>query len=110
MGFRQRLALVSALLHEPSVVFLDEPTAGVDPEARRRFWDLIDELVAAGTAVFVTTHYMDEARHCGRVVMINAGRIVASGPPAEIVAAVLPGRPEADLNDAFVALMKQRPP
>jgi ABC-2 type transport system ATP-binding protein len=106
-GWRQRLALGCALLHRPRLLFLDEPTSGVDPITRRHFWDFIRQLTAEGVTVFVTTHYMDEARHCGRVVMINAGRIVASGPPAEIVADVLPNRPEADLNDAFVALMKR---
>jgi ABC-2 type transport system ATP-binding protein len=106
-GFRQRLALGCALLHRPRLLFLDEPTSGVDPITRRHFWGFIRQLTAEGVTVFVTTHYMDEARHCGRVVIINAGRIVASGPPAEIVAAVLPDRPGADLGDAFVALMKR---
>jgi ABC-2 type transport system ATP-binding protein len=104
-GWRQRLALGCALLHRPRLLFLDEPTSGVDPITRRRFWEFIRRLTAEGVTVFVTTHYMDEARHCGRVVMINAGRIVAQGTPGEIVAAAVPGRPEADLNDAFVALM-----
>jgi ABC-2 type transport system ATP-binding protein len=109
-GWRQRLALGCALLHRPRLLFLDEPTSGVDPIARRHFWDFIRQLTAQGVTVFVTTHYMDEARHCDRVIMINAGRIVAAGPPAEIVAAVLPDRPAADLGDAFVALMRREAP
>jgi ABC-2 type transport system ATP-binding protein len=104
-GWRQRLALGCALLHRPRLLFLDEPTSGVDPITRRRFWDFIRRLAAEGVTVFVTTHYMDEARHCDRVVMINAGRIVAAGAPAEIVARAVPNRPGADLNDAFIALM-----
>jgi ABC-2 type transport system ATP-binding protein len=76
-GFRQRLALCCALLHRPPVVFLDEPTGGVDPEARRRFWDLIDDLSTEGTTVFVTTHSMDEAERCHRVALMHAGRLLA---------------------------------
>ncbi|MGD1147480.1 MAG: ABC transporter ATP-binding protein [Thermoanaerobaculaceae bacterium] len=77
VGFRQRLALVAALLHRPPIVFLDEPTGGVDPEARRRFWDFIDKLADSGTTVFVTTHYMDEAERCHRVALMHAGRLLA---------------------------------
>jgi ABC-2 type transport system ATP-binding protein len=76
-GFRQRLALSCALLHHPPVVFLDEPTGGVDPEARRRFWDLIDDLSSEGVTVFVTTHYMDEAERCHRVALMHAGKLLA---------------------------------
>jgi ABC-2 type transport system ATP-binding protein len=104
-GWRQRLALGCALLHQPRILFLDEPTSGVDPITRRHFWAFIGRIAAEGITVFVTTHYMDEARHCGRIVMINEGRIVASGSPEEIVQEACPGRDDADLNDAFVALM-----
>jgi len=83
-GWRQRLALSAAILHRPEVVFLDEPTAGVDPVSRRAFWDLLYELVAGGVAVFVTTHYMDEAEHCHRLAFIQHGRLIASGSPREI--------------------------
>ena len=104
-GWRQRLALGCALLHRPDILFLDEPTSGVDPITRQHFWGFIAQLAGEGTTVFVTTHYMDEARHCQRIVMINEGEIVASGSPTEIVAAACPGRSDADLNDAFIKLM-----
>jgi len=78
-GWRQRLALGCAILHEPPIVFLDEPTGGVDPISRREFWSLIDNLSAAGTTVLVTTHYLDEAEHCHRIAIIHAGRVAALG-------------------------------
>jgi ABC-2 type transport system ATP-binding protein len=83
-GWRQRLALGCAILHEPSILFLDEPTGGVDPVSRRQFWQLIDRLSAQGVTVFVTTHYLDEAEHCHRLALMHAGRIAALGSVAEL--------------------------
>jgi ABC-2 type transport system ATP-binding protein len=83
-GWRQRLSLGCAILHEPPIVFLDEPTGGVDPLSRRRFWRLINELARMGTTVLVTTHYLDEAEHCHRVAIIHAGRLAALGTIAAL--------------------------
>jgi len=83
-GHRQRLALACALLHDPQVVFLDEPTGGVDPVARRRFWDRIYELSGSGRTVVVTTHYLDEAEYCHHLLLMHAGRIVALGSPSAL--------------------------
>jgi ABC-2 type transport system ATP-binding protein len=83
-GWRQRLALGCAILHEPPIVFLDEPTGGVDPLSRRRFWRLIDELARSGVTVLVTTHYLDEAEHCHRIAIIQAGRLAALGTVGEL--------------------------
>jgi ABC-2 type transport system ATP-binding protein len=83
-GWRQRLALGCAILHEPAIVFLDEPTGGVDPLSRREFWELIDTLSAGGVTVLVTTHYLDEAEHCHRVAIIHAGRLAAIGTKGEL--------------------------
>ncbi len=83
-GWRQRLALGCAVLHEPPILFLDEPTSGVDPASRRNFWEMIGELSDRGITVFVTTHYMDEAEHCDELALIYAGKVVATGAPATL--------------------------
>jgi ABC-2 type transport system ATP-binding protein len=88
-GWRQRLALSAAILHEPEVIFLDEPTAGVDPVSRREFWDLLYKLVERGVTVFVTTHYMDEAEHCHRLAFIQRGELIAIGSPMELRASMM---------------------
>lgn len=83
-GIKQRLALGTAVIHEPGIVFLDEPTSGVDPISRRNFWDLINDLSAQGTTIFVTTHYLDEAEFCNNIILINAGRLVAEGTAKQL--------------------------
>ena len=85
-GWKQRLALGCAILHEPPVLFLDEPTSGVDPIARRAFWDLIYQLAEAGRTIFVSTHYMDEAEYCHRIALMHRGKVIALGSPAELKA------------------------
>ena len=83
-GWQQRLALGCAVLHRPSILFLDEPTSGVEPASRRRFWDLIHSLAAQGVTVLVSTHYMDEAEYCHRAALINQGRLIAIGSPEQL--------------------------
>ena len=108
VGYKQRLALACALMHEPSILFLDEPTSGVDPLARREFWQRINALAESGVTVLVTTHFMDEAEYCDRVVLMSLGEILASGSPHDIRArAQVAGQPEPDLEDAFIALIQQ---
>jgi len=84
LGWRQKLAFSVAIIHNPSIVFLDEPTGGVDPITRRQFWNLIYEAANNGITIFVTTHYMDEAEYCDRITIMEQGRIAAIGPPAEL--------------------------
>ena len=90
-GWKQRLALGSSILHQPAIVFLDEPTSGVDPKSRRLFWDIINDLAEAGTTIMVTTHFMDEAEHCDEIGFIFDGKLIASDTPSHLKQAI-PGR------------------
>ncbi|KAB0266397.1 ATP-binding cassette domain-containing protein [Microvirga brassicacearum] len=107
-GFKQRLAMAASLLHEPEILFLDEATSGADPMARREFWGRITSLSEQGVTVIVTTHFMDEAEYCDRVVILDAGRTLAEGTPAEIRAHAHPteGR-EPTMEDAFIAIVEE---
>jgi ABC-2 type transport system ATP-binding protein len=102
LGWKQKLAFSVALLHGPAVVFLDEPTGGVDPVTRRQFWELIYRAAARGTTVFVTTHYLDEAEYCDRLSIMVDGRIAALGTPAELKTRF----GTASLDDVFVRLAR----
>ncbi len=105
-GIRQRLALGCAILHRPELLFLDEPTSGVDPVSRRRFWDIIYELAAGGTTIMVTTHFMDEAEHCDAIGFMFDGRLIASGTPRELKE-LLPGSSWELLSDHPMDLLEK---
>jgi len=104
VGWRQRLALAASLLHQPKILFLDEPTGGVDPVFRRKFWGLLYELADEGVCIFVTTHYMDEAEYCGRVSIMHRGQIIEQGRPFELIKS---GGFE-NLEEMFVDLIRSR--
>jgi len=104
IGWRQRLALGAAILHRPRILFLDEPTGGVDPVFRRTFWDLLYDLAAEGVAVFVTTHYMDEAEYCGEISIMHRGQIIERGRPYDLKTKHRSG----SLEDLFVDLIRSR--
>lgn len=107
LGYKQRLALACALMHEPDILFLDEPTSGVDPLARREFWSRIDALAEAGVTVLITTHFMEEAEYCDRVAIMAAGEILRLGTPREVKAAARSAQqPDPSMQDAFIALIE----
>ncbi|HMK80394.1 MAG TPA: ABC transporter ATP-binding protein [Xanthobacteraceae bacterium] len=111
-GWQQRLALGCAVLHRPPILFLDEPTSGVEPTSRRRFWDLIHALAAEGVTVLVSTHYMDEAEYCHRAALINQGRLIAIGSPAELKHRALGGElllVECEALGPVLAALQQAP-
>lgn len=108
LGYKQRLALAAALMHRPDILFLDEPTSGVDPLARREFWWHINALAESGVTVLVTTHFMDEANYCDRLVIMAAGEVLAEDTPENLrVRFQQPGKAEASMEDAFIALIEQ---
>jgi len=110
LGHKQRLALAAALMHEPDILFLDEPTSGVDPLARREFWQRINALAEQGVTVLVTTHFMEEAEYCDRLAIMAAGEILALGTPEAIKArAAVAGVPAANVEEAFIRLIEQQP-
>ncbi len=102
VGWRQRLALAASLLHQPRILFLDEPTGGVDPVFRRTFWGLLYQLAEEGVTIFVTTHYMDEAEYCGRISIMHAGRIIELGRPFDLIKK----HSAKNLEDMFISLIK----
>lgn len=107
LGFKQRLALACAVMHGPDILFLDEPTSGVDPVSRREFWTHINGLVGRGVTIMVTTHFMDEAEYCDRIGLIYRGRLIASGTPDDLKArAVTATRPDPTMEDAFISLIE----
>ncbi len=109
LGYKQRLAMAAALMHEPDILFLDEPTSGVDPLARREFWQRINALAESGVTVLVTTHFMEEANYCDRLVVMADGEVLAEGTPAEMKARYRsPSRPQPSMEDAFIALIETR--
>lgn len=108
LGFKQRLALACAVMHEPAILFLDEPTSGVDPVTRREFWTHINGLVEKGVTVMVTTHFMDEAEYCDRIALVFRGKIIAAGSPDQLKEqTVSPQNPDPSMEDAFIALVQQ---
>jgi ABC-2 type transport system ATP-binding protein len=107
-GYKQRLAMAAALLHEPELLFLDEATSGADPQARREFWQRITALAEGGVTIIVTTHFMEEAEYCDGAAILDAGRILAQGTPAEIRAhGRSEDKPQPSMEDAFITIVQE---
>jgi ABC-2 type transport system ATP-binding protein len=107
LGFKQRLAMAAALMHSPEILFLDEPTSGVDPLARREFWHRINALAEAGVTVLVTTHFMEEAEYCDRLVIMARGQVLAAGEPEQLKKDAVTGKMvHPTMEDAFIALIE----
>jgi ABC-2 type transport system ATP-binding protein len=108
LGYKQRLAMAAALMHEPEILFLDEPTSGVDPLARRDFWHQINALAGAGVTVLVTTHFMEEAEYCDRLVIMARGEVLAAGDPQDLKKkAASDAHPDPTMEDTFIDLIEQ---
>jgi len=108
LGYKQRLALSCAIMHKPQILFLDEPTSGVDPLTRREFWSHINSMVKKGVSIIITTHFMDEAEYCDTIALINKGTIIKIGSPDELKALVATKEnPFPSLEDAFISLSMQ---
>ena len=105
VGYKQRLAIATGLLHQPDILFLDEPTSGIDPLARRSFWRTITELAKDGVTIIITTHFMEEAEYCDRIAIQDAGELLALGTPAEVREQA--GDDASDMNEAFIAIVEQ---
>lgn len=105
-GIKQQVSLVASLLHNPEIIFLDEPTAGVSPASRALFWDLIQKIIAQGKTVFVTTHYMDEAEQCHRIALMRDGELIALDSPANLKKQAFPNKESASLEDVFIRIVE----
>ena len=105
-GYKQRLAMAAGLLHQPEILFLDEPTSGIDPLARRAFWRTITALAQSGVTVIITTHFMEEAEYCDRIAIQDAGKMLALGTPQEVREQV-GSDSGTDMNSAFIAIVEQ---
>jgi ABC-2 type transport system ATP-binding protein len=105
-GMKQRVSLACAIVHHPKLIFLDEPTVGLDPELRVHFWDYFEQLTKAGSTLIISSHTFDDAAHCHKLAFLRLGKVVALGTPAELKAAT--GKPEANLEDAFLYFIKQK--